>query len=360
MKIPLYQGLLPFSLALGLALASIVTALSPAAGATELIIFTWEDYISTQVIKNFQAKTGIQVRQVYFDSDQTRDEIVASARGKEFDLVVFDGVAVQIFGKNDRLLAINSSQVPNFANIDQRWQESCGNFGVPYSYGTVGILYDQNKFAAPPDSWQDLLQPAPAHHGHLAMIEDMTDILTPALLYLGYNINSEKEDQLKAAYSLLQQQVPAVLNYKYGLTNLKADDRQSELHLALGYSGDQHAMNETSPGGNWAYVIPREGTAVWVDCLAVTAWSSRKESALAFLDYLSDPEVAAKNAEEIHSIPTVTKARQHMSPEAAADPALFPNLDTLNNVQMYRILSDSNLRLRRRILDTLIKRHEAQ
>jgi spermidine/putrescine transport system substrate-binding protein len=328
--------------------------------ADEITVYIWEDYISEQVIESFTKETGIKVKQVYFDSDQTRDEVFASTRGENFDLVVFDAVSAMIFGKNDLLLGITESMVPTIKNIDKRWEESCGNFGVPYFYGTVGLLYDTTKYTSPPDSWADLLTPSKEHQGHVGMLKDMTDTLVPPLIYLGYNLNSEKEDELKKAYELLLQQMPFTSSYDYALTAIQAKGEKKDLHLSLGFSGDQYTLNDATGTENWSYAIPSEGTALWIDCMGIPRKSLNQKNALAFLNYLSIPKVAAVNTEDIYSASPISAVRKLLPEEAANDTDLFPTEEQLSKTQMYRILSDSNLQLRRRILDTLIKQHEAQ
>lgn len=329
------------------------------ASANELIVYTWEDYLSEAVIEGFEKETGLQVKQVYFDSDQTRDQVFASTKGSQFDIVLFDSVAGMIFGKNDHLQAISQSTVPNIKNVDKQWQESCGNFGLPYYYGTVGLLYDTTQYDSPPDSWADLLTPPEEHQGHIGMIKDMTDILIPPLISLGYNINSEKESELKEAFRLLQQQLPSVSLYEYSLTAIRSNSTK-KIHIAIGFSGDQYTLNEETGTENWVYVIPKEGTALWVDCFTVPRGAKNKKNALAFLNYISTIEIAAENTEEIYTSSTISGIRKFLPEEVANDSDLFPSKDFLENAQMYRILSDSTLLLRRRILDALIKQHEAQ
>ncbi|WP_161629880.1 polyamine ABC transporter substrate-binding protein [Desulfogranum japonicum] len=328
--------------------------------AQELTLYTWENYIAEQVVKDFQKHSGIAVKLEYFDSDQVRDETIASISTNRFDLVIFDSISAQIFGKNNKILGISKSEIPNMKNIDKRWQESCGNFGLPYFYGTVGIVYDATKFKKTPTSWKQLLSPETEHQGHVVMVEDMTDSLIPPLLSLGYNVNTEKESELKEAYTLLQKQVPWVLNYKYALTNLQHPGNGKRMHMALGYSGDQYSLNDASGSENWQYIIPEEGTVIWVDCLSIPANSTHKKEALQFLNYLADPEVVAVNTEEIYAAPPVSAARQFMSSEAAKDETLFPPEDFFQKAQMYRILSDKNIRQRRRIFDAIQRQHETQ
>jgi len=343
-------------------LCSLFLAINPGYGRpTELNLYIWDDYISRDVVRTFAENTGVTINQVNFDSDKTRDETMASASGRKFDLVLIDSVAAQIFGKNNQLLAINGNDVPSVQNIDPQWRESCGNFGVPYFWGTTGMVYDKTKYPdVPPDSWRDLLQPRRPHQGHVCMIEDLSDTLVPALIYLGYSINTENTQELKNAYELLRGQVPSVLNYTYAVTNVKFAAKDTPMHIAFAYSGDQYALNEESGTENWEYVIPREGTTIWVDCLAITAWSDNKEDGLKFLNYLLEPKVAAINTEEIYNGTPISAIKEFLPAELRNDPALFLSDEIRSKAQVYRILSDNSLRQRGRIIDTLLKRHEAQ
>lgn len=328
--------------------------------AVELRIYTWEGYLSQEVIDNFTQKTGISITQVYFDSDQTRDEVIATTTGKSFDIILFNSISAQVFGKSNYLYAVNESIIPNLKNVNKRWAEGCGNFGIPYFYGTVGIVYDAAKVQSPPDSWQDLLRPAPAHQGHVNMLGDMTDVLVPPLIYLGYNINTEEETQLKDAYNILQRQLPYVAGYNYVLTDVDMPGKEHDIHMALAYSGDQYVLNDLTGSENWQYVIPKEGTVIWLDCMSITAESAKRDEAVLFLNYLLDQQVAASNTEAIYASSPVDGIERYLPEDVTQDTELFLPDSLLDSTQTYRIISDDNLRLRKRMLDILKKRHEAQ
>ncbi len=333
---------------------------TPGLGAVEITLFNWQEYISQDVIDRFTKETGIAIKQIHFDSDQVRDEVISSTAKGSFDIVLFDSIAVQVFGKSNYLHSISDASVPNLENIDQRWSESCGNFGIPYFYGSVGIVYDASRVNPEPDSWRDLLEPKEKHRGHVSMVEDMTDVLIPPLMLLGYNINSEEPAELREAYELLLGQLPYLAGYRYVLTEVEQADAGNDIHMALAYSGDQYVLNDFTGTDNWQYVVPKEGTAVWVDCLSVIADSSNKDEALRFLNYLLDPAVSAENTEEIYYASPNGAIRDHLSKDAADDPELFWSEEVFGKVQHYRIISDDNLRLRKRMLDTLKKRYETQ
>lgn len=328
--------------------------------ATELNLFNWEDSIAPEILDDYYEKTGTKINVIFYDSELSRDEIVASPRGENFDLIVMDSVAAQILGKNNILTAINEKDVRNIKNIDPYWTEVCGNFGSPYLIGTTGIVYDTTKVNPPPTSWGDLLHPAPENQGHVAMIEDLVDLLLPPLLYSGHNVNSEKTSELKQAYQLLVEQIPFVLNYTYSLTNINIEGVAENMHMALGYNGDEDSLNDITETENWAYIIPKEGTVLWVDCMTVNASSNKQEQALDFLNYLNEVEVSAKNTEYLYSPPVIVGVKQFLPPEMVEDTSLFPSYEELNKRQMHRILSDETLRQRKRIIDSLFKRYEAQ
>lgn len=328
--------------------------------STELTIFTWEDYTFPKILDDFTQKTGVKINLIYFDNDQTRNEIMASPRGDKFDIVVFDNISSQIFGKNNIIEAISSSQVNNLQNIDKRWQESCGNFGIPYFFGSMGIVYDSSKFQKPPKSWLDLLKPEKEHQGHVVMLEDMNDILVPPLISLGHNVNSEKPEELKAAYNLLREQMPAVLRYRYVLTSTDDKAFDSAIHLALAFSGDEATLNEITKTENWKFITPQEGSVAWVDCMTITSSSPHKKEAVEFLNYINDTKVAALNSEMVYNASPVSNVKNYVSAEVAEDTHLFPSEIEIDKWQRTRILSNNNLHQRKRILDSIVKQHEAQ
>lgn len=321
--------------------------------ADELVLLNWDEYISEAVLEQFKQASGHTVKVVHFDSDAKRDEILASPAVKQFDLTVIDNYSAYLFNESGFFTTLTPESIPNLQHVDPRWKHSCGSYGSPYFWGTLGIVYHQGKVKPAPESWQDLLLPAPQHQGHTGMLLDAIDTLVPPLKLAGHSMNSNSEPELKAAYQVLSAQQPYVLTYHHAPTFLKSE-QADKLHMALAFSGDQYAMNGDDDGP-WQYVIPKEGTALWIDCIAILKSSTKQSAALEFLNFLQRPDIAALNAEEVGSATTNATAFGLLPKEISQDEVLYPNESMLKQSEEYTKLNDISLHLRERIIESLSK-----
>ena len=321
------------------------------AEAVTLNLLNWDEYISTTVLEKFKTETGISINVIHYASDASRDEVLTSPAAKSFDLVVIDNYSTRLFSRSKLLLDLSQHEIPNRVHLDSRWQHSCGAHGLPYFWGTLGIAYRADKLKSTPASWSDLLQPKAEYHGHIGMLLDAIDTLAPALKLAGHSMNSVSETELKSAFDLLTQQQPHVLTYQHGVSFLKSD-AGSELYMALVFGGDQYAMNADEEGP-WQYIIPREGTALWVDCLAVLSSSIHQKDAISFLDFLNRPEVAALNAEEVGSASANRAAINLLPDDIKNDHVLYPDETTLRASEEYQTLPAGSLRIREKIIEVL-------
>jgi spermidine/putrescine transport system substrate-binding protein len=324
----------------------------------ELKIYIWEDYISADLIEKWETKTGHKVNLVFYDSDENRDEVLGSGNGKGFDLAVFDSVSAQLFGKNNKLLALSPGNVPSLIETDPHWKESCGNFGLPYLWGSLGIIYNKEKVIPAPTSWRHLLYPEQKYQGHVVMVEDAIDTLVAPLLLDGKSINTEDKSELQTAFAHLKNQAPSLLGYGYVLTYAK--QREGQVYMALGYSGDQLSLNEMSQSDAWGFVYPTEGTAIWMDCFSIMEWSPKKELALAFIEFINQPENAALNSEWLGVATPNKKALTQLPDEMLNDTSIYPTTEMISKSHSYRIISDANMTLRHRIINAAMKYRESQ
>ncbi|MBA1273217.1 polyamine ABC transporter substrate-binding protein [Stutzerimonas azotifigens] len=331
-----------------------------AAAAQHLTLLTWEDYLSAEVIERWQARTGVAIEQIYFDTSDKRDEILARP-DHHIDLVLTERVSSERFGARGMFDAISEKNLPNLKHLASPWRDRCGPYSVPYLWGTMGIAYRADRLAVAPDSWADLLRPA-VTRPHVIMIEDHEDILAGPLIYLGQSINTADNDALKAAFEMLQAQAPAVLTYEYAITSLKAQRYLEHADMALAFSGDQHVLNEVDgvEGKPWRYVVPKEGTLLWTDCFSVPSRTPNKELAYRFLAFLAEPEIAALNAEAL-GVATPNDAAYSLLPERLReDRSIYPSTPVLQRSQVYEARPLESTQTRRRIISALINAHDAR
>lgn len=340
--------------------ALLTLLLSPYTMAEKLTLLNWEAYLDPEVIAMWQAETGVEIEQIYFDNDERRDRMMVDAGRHHIDLVVLDEVASRLFGERGVSFAPTTAQAPNLRHLDPRFATQCGKHSVPYMWGTLGIAYRNDKVGTTPVSWSDLIRPAPELVGHIGMLDDGADMLAPELLMRGESVNSDSREALQRAFDDLKQQVPAVLTYDYAITYLQSDANADQLYMALVYSGDQDTLNEVQGGEHWQYVVPSEGTILWADCLAVLQDSDKQELAIRFIDFLNRPEIAARNAQSLWVATPNTAAYALLDDEFSQDPTVYPPADVMAKSQLYDVLSDENLMLRKRITSAIRKLHDAQ
>ncbi|RDL52681.1 Spermidine/putrescine-binding periplasmic protein [Ensifer sp. M14] len=334
--------------------AFLTTLLLATAGQAETLnLLIWESYIDQAILDRWTAITGVGIHQVYYDSGDTRDEVLADPNSI-VDLVVTGENGAALFGRKGVLEAVDESNVASLRDYDESWRTRCSNRGLPYLWGTMGILYRSDMLPEPPTSWRDLMQPAPALHKHVAMYDDHNEAFVAPLMLLGQSINTNEPETLKIAFNMMKEQAPSVLTYEYVISSIQNQAIGKDIHLALGYSGDQHVLNEKAGTPDvWRYVVPKEGTLSWLDCMSVVAKSPNKARALAFLDYIGSPGSAAANAQALN-MPTPSKAAFALLPDAIrADQAIYPSPDILAKSQYQQELSTTSVQLRRRIISTL-------
>lgn len=330
--------------------------------AETLSLLNWEEYISETVIERWRAETGVDIQQVYFDSGDKRDEVLAKP-DHQIDLSLTERISANRFGDRGLLEPMDEALLPNLKHVPQRWRDSCGPYSIPYMWGTLGIAYRTDRLSVAPTSWADLLEPAARDEPHIIMMEDHEDILAGPLLYQQRSINTSNNDELKAAFDLLVRQSNAVLTYEYVITSLRSQRHLDKADMALAYSGDQQVLNEVEgiEGEPWRYVVPKEGTLLWVDCLSVPVKQGpNKALAYRFLNFLNDPEIAALNAAELGVATTNAAAKALLPEETRQDPSIYPPEQVLRTSQIYEPRPLEATQTRRRIISALINAHDAR
>jgi spermidine/putrescine transport system substrate-binding protein len=347
----------------GAFLAAVSLAALPAEGparAATLNLLIWEAYIDEQILADWTAETGIEVRQTFYDSGDVRDEILADPNSN-VDVVVTNENGARLYGKRGVIAALDQNNVPSLKDYAESWASRCGGYGVPYLWGTMGILYRSDKITTPPTSWADLMKPAESLHGHIAMYDDHAEAFVAPLVLLGKSVNANDNETLKAAYELMKAQAPYVLTYDYVVTSVQSPDKGPNIHMALGYSGDQYTLNDkvASPG-LWRYVVPKEGTLSWLDCISVSERSHNKALALQLVDYISNAENGARNAIKLN-MPTASSAALALLPEdMRSNPEIYAAPEILAKSQFQEELTVQSVQARRRIISSLAQISDAR
>ncbi|MBF0263130.1 MAG: spermidine/putrescine ABC transporter substrate-binding protein, partial [Magnetococcales bacterium] len=316
----------------------------------ELTLLTWPDYIDPEVIAAFEKQRGVTVRQIYFESDQERDQQIVRKGSDAFDVIVVNRVHLPFYAKQGWVTSIDKGGLKQFAHLDPRWlpeADGSGKLpGIPYFWGNIGLAYRDDKLVDKPVGWMDFFRPAEALHGRIQAMESDRELFGMALKALGYSVNSEENVELLAAEALLREQKPHVMSYRYTDLTAEAPLVKGEAWMAIVFNGDALKLREFHP--EIRYLHPREGSTLWIDDLVIGGGSKRRDLALAFIDHLNEPDMAARNAETLHFATPNKTAMQRASKAYLDDPIIFPPEEVWSLSETIRPLAP---RIQRRVND---------
>lgn len=310
----------------------------------KVYVYNWGEYIDREVIKLFEKETGIKV--VYDEFEQNEEMYPKIEAGAvNYDVVCPSDYMVQKMIENDLLQEINFDNVPNIKYIDPVHLESSREFdpenkySVPYCWGTLGILYNKTMVDEPIDSWGVLFDEK--YSGEILMIDSVRDAFAIALQYLGYDLNSSNEAELEEAKALLQKQYPLV--QAYVVDQVRDKMIGGEAALGVIYSGEAIYTSRENP--DLEYVVPKEGSNVWIDSWVIPKNSKNKENAEAFINFMCDPEIALMNFEYItYSTPNSGAWNLIEDEEIKNSPVAYPPKEILDLCTAYKYLGEETER----------------
>ncbi len=322
----------------------------------ELVFLTWSEYMDPDVLSAFEKKYDAKVKMVYFETDETRDDLLVQTDGRGYDLIMSNGPAIKKYYKRGWIAPITNKDVPNLKFIEKKWMalfQKADGHSVPYFWGTTGIAYRKDLVDKEVTSWMDLFQPAEAQRGKVAMIRSSIEGVSLALKALNYSANSASRKEIKEAAALLKAQKPYVKEYSYISIAEDSSLVTGDVHMSIAYSGDALAVKEFND--NIEYVVPKEGGMIWIDSILVSSFSKQKKLAYAFLNFINQAENAKKLAEFVYCATPNKAAEKLLDKEFLNDPVIYPSTEALSKSETYNELKPRNNRLRSQIFSNLIE-----
>ena len=324
---------------------SVQNLFSKKTSGNEIYVYNWGEYIDPEVIEMFEKETGITVHYEEFETNEEMYTIVAKG-ARTYDVICPSDYMVQKMIENDLLTTINYDNIPNITNIGEPYMESAKGFDpenqycVPYTWGTVGIMYNKSMVDEPVDSWAILFDEK--YKNQILMQNSVRDAYCVALSYLGYSINTLDEDELSEATELLIEQKPLVQAYVVD----QVRDKMIKNAAALGviYSGEAIYMQRENE--DLEYVIPKEGSNVWIDGWVIPKNCNNKEGAEAFINFLCKPEIALMNFEYITYSTPNEAARELIEDEDIRNSTIaFPDAEELEKCTVFNYLGSEGDKL---------------
>ncbi|MDF3935435.1 polyamine ABC transporter substrate-binding protein [Pseudomonas citronellolis] len=338
-----------------LALACLPLATARAA-QPELNIYNWVDYLPPQVLKDFQAQTGIKVNYDVFDSPHTLEAKVLTGTSG-YDLVFPNSVQVAKFIQAGAIQKLDRAQLPNWQHLDPGIMHNlervdpANQYAVPYLWGTTLIGYNADKVRqalgadARLDSWDLVFKEeniSKLQGCGVAMIDAPEELLPIALHYLGLDPSSGNPEDYKKAEALLLKVRPHIRYFNSA--KLASDLANGDVCVVVAWSAAvlqaQGMAADAKKGNDIRMLLPREGTLMWADTMAIPKGAKHAAEAQKFIDFLLQPKVIAQVSNLIGYPNPNRDATAEINPELLKNQAMFipqeqrGNLFTLAPVPM--------------------------
>jgi putrescine transport system substrate-binding protein len=318
---------------------SAAKASAVANGGKVLNLYIWSDYLAADTLSNFEKQTGIKVHVAYFDTNETLEtKLLAGSSG--YDVVVPTASYFERQIKAGVYLTLDKSKLPNLKNMDPQLMAKVAlhdpdnAHGIIYTWGTNGIGYNEKMVKelmpdAPLDSWRMVFDPAVASKVAkcgISVLDSPAEMLRAVYSYLGKDPNSQNPADLVLAEAVLTKIRPFIRNinsseYIEALAN-------GDLCIAVGYNGDvmqaRDRAREANKGIEIKYMVPKEGSILWFDMLAIPKDAPDPDSAYAYLNYIMTPQVIADISNFKRYANANVASQPLVLPSVKDDPGIYP------------------------------------
>ena len=317
-------------------------------------VCSWGEYIDESLITQFEEETGIRVNYQTAESNEALYSLIKMG-GADFDVIVPSDYMIARLIDEDMLAELDYSHIPNFDLIADTYKNLSydpeNRYTVPYTWGTLGIIYNTTMVSQPITSWSAMFDPQYA--GQVLMINNSRDALAAALLYLGYSINTTDESQLEEAFALLKQAKDSGVYQAFVMDEVFQKMEGGNAAVAMYYAGDYLTMLENNE--DLAFVIPEEGSNWFVDAMCVLKSSQHMSEAEEWINFIASTKAnlanmdyiwyASPNGEALEEYPAYYEEVN----EEPLDPEIYevmaPSEEVLHRCEIYENLPTETLRL---------------
>jgi len=326
-----------------------------------LNLYNWTGYIPTgslaeefevrDLVVDFEEAFGVDVVLTEYDSNEVM--LAQIDAGVGYDLVVPSDYMVAQMRDAELLVKLNQGAIPNMVNIDDLFSNppyDPGNqFSAPYQWGTTGIGYlygsidDENGV-----SWAVIFDPdvSAANIGYLSLLDDERETMGSALKYLGYSLNTTNPDEVDEAAELISATKDRLA--EFNSSSYWTQLTTGETVVAQGWNGDflgefdRISTDDYDAYEDYGYAIPMEGSAAWVDTMAIPVTAEHPCTAMTFINFMLDAENGAELTNYNYYASPNAAAAEFIYPEILEDPSIYPLPETMEILEFFEDLGDFN------------------
>jgi spermidine/putrescine transport system substrate-binding protein len=354
-------GIAARELAAALLAAVLLLAVPPAAVAQQnvLRLFNWNNYITEDGVRQFEARCKCRLVQDYFtDNEEMLAKLAAGATG--YDLIVPTGNAVQALISAGKLRPLDHAKIPNLGNIKAQfldpWFDPGNKFSVPYAYSLTILGFNVEKMQEldiPTNTWAALFEPKYLEklRGRVTVLDSQRELFAAALIYLGYSANETDPAKLHQARDVILRAKPYWAAFNAG--SYFKELAVGNIWLAHGYSNDMFTAQQDARNANRPFTIgydmPQQGAVFALDNLVMSKDSQRPDLAYEFIVFWLDGRASAEITNEIGAGNANRVAMQWVKPEIAANRAIFPDPGQFKRLQQLHDFDRATRRLLNRL-----------
>lgn len=284
------------------------------------------------LIKEFEEEFDCRV--IYEEFASNEDLFVKIKTSKQaYDVIFPSDYMLERLVSQDLVQKLDKDKIENYKYIDDYYLnrdfDPNNDFSLPYMAGTVGIVYNAEKYPEGIHKWADLWDEK--YERDVVLYYSQRDVLMVALKKLGYSMNTQNTAELEAAKEELIKQKPLI--YGYLGDEIKDILVAEDANIGVVYSGDAGVI--MSLNDDFKYSIPKEGTNLWIDLMAIPKSAQNPELAYEFINFLLRPDIQARNAEYLQYSTISSEAKKMLPDEIKNNPALYPPEEDLKNTEVF-------------------------
>jgi len=308
----------------------------------QLNLFIWSEFIDPQIIKEFERRFDCQVTVDYFEDPDSMIAKLVAGGSSTYDIVIPSDTTLPLMIRRGLLAPLRHNQLPNLKHLDPQFTNAPfdpGNrYSVPLGWGTAGIYLRNDPTKAPEKSWNLFFDPT-KQLGPFMLIDDARACIGAALRYRGYSLNSVNPEQLAEARDLLIEAKKRSVGFEGG-TGCKNRVLARGAVFTMAYSGDAARGSQEDLGTT--YVLPREGTQIFVDTLSIPSNAPHRELAEVFINYMLEPKVGAQFSEWGSGATANRAALEFLKPSILNNSSIYPPKEAMSHLEYAKDLGEHN------------------
>ncbi|NET84609.1 MAG: spermidine/putrescine ABC transporter substrate-binding protein [Moorea sp. SIO1F2] len=299
----------------------------------KLFIYTWTNYTDDELLDRFKEITGIKAVVDVFDSNEAMLARLQASGGGAYSIIYPSDYMVRKMVELDLLVKLDFERIIGINRLFYKFLNPIYDpnnlHSIPLSWGTTGLIYNSKKLSKVPEDWSYLWQYKDKLSRRMTLLNDVREVMGATLKMLGYSYNSTNPQEIKKAYETLVELKPSIASFSSDAW--RSQILTGDLWVAMCYSSD--AVDIMAENPDLQYVLPKSGSSLWTDTLAIPKTAPNLEGAYAWINFMLEADVAAQICERLSFATPNQKAFKLLSRDIQEDQSLFPEQSALERCE---------------------------